>query len=82
MKLILSAAALLAALSVPVVAEEVAPAAAQAQAQTATVQEIVPTATEPAMSEAQPAAVSGSPSQSAAEGGGCGHAKKAVYLTP
>lgn len=79
MKIILSAAALLAALSAPVFAGEVAPAT-QPQAQAVSAPEVVPSATAPAMSEAQPAAVSESPSQAASEGG-CGHARKAVYLT-
>jgi len=79
MKIILSAAALLAALSAPVVAGEVTPAT-QPQAQAVSVPQVVPSATAPEMSEAQPAAVSESPSQAASEGG-CGHARKAVYLT-
>ena len=80
MKSILSAAALLVAIAFPALAEE----ATGTQTQPApAVVEIVPaaTATEPAMSEAQPAAVEGAAQSKAAMGGhGCG-AKKAVYLT-
>ncbi|WP_395663202.1 hypothetical protein [Aestuariivirga sp.] len=78
MKSLLSAAALLAVIAAPALAEE----ATGTQAQPApAVVEIVPTATEPAMTEA-PATATGEDAQSkAAMGGhGCG-AKKAVYLT-
>ncbi len=80
MKILLSAAALLAALSASAFAEEAAPVTAGTSAQTASAAELVPSVSKPAMSEAQPAAVSESPSQAASEGG-CGHARKAVYLT-
>ena len=80
MKSILSAAALLVAIAAPAVAGEVI--ATQPQAAPAVV-EIVPTATDPAMSVA-PAAVEGeaqSKAPKAAMGGhGCG-SKQTVYLT-
>lgn len=78
MKAILSAAALLVAAAFPAFAEE----AAGTQTQPApTVVEIVPAATEPATSEAQPAAVDGETQSKAAMGGhGCG-SKNTVYLT-
>ncbi len=78
MRTILSAAALLAVIASPALAEE----ATGTQTQPApAVVEIVPTATEPAMSEAQPAAAEGEAQSKAAMGGhGCG-SKKTVYLT-
>ncbi len=78
MKSILSAAALLVAIAAPALAEE----ATGAQTQPApAVVEIVPTATAPATTEVQPAAVEGESQSKAAMGGhGCG-AKKTVYLT-
>jgi opacity protein-like surface antigen len=77
MKSLLSAAALLAVIASPALAGE----ATQAQPAPAVV-EIVPTATEPAMSEAPASAATGEEAQSkAAMGGhGCG-SKKTVYLT-
>ena len=78
MKSLLSAAALLAVIVSPALAEE----ATGTQAQPApAVVEIVPTATVPAMTET-PVTATGEDAQSkAAMGGhGCG-AKKAVYLT-
>jgi uncharacterized low-complexity protein len=80
MKSILSAAALLVAIASPALAEE--STGTQSQPAPAVV-EIVPaaTATEPALSEAQPAAVEGETQSKAAMGGhGCG-SKKTVYLT-
>jgi hypothetical protein len=80
MKSILSAAALLVAIAAPAVAGEVT---TQPQAAPAVV-EIVPTATDPAMSVAPAAAVEGeaqSKAPKAAMGGhGCG-SKQTVYLT-
>jgi opacity protein-like surface antigen len=78
MKSILSAAALLVAIASPALAEE----ATGTQPQPApAVVEIVPAATEPSVSEAQPAAVEGETQSKAAMGGhGCG-SKKTVYLT-
>jgi hypothetical protein len=78
MKSVLSAAALLVALAFPALAEE----ATGTQTQPApAVVEIVPTATEPAMSEIEPAAVEGETQSKAAMGGhGCG-SRKTVYLT-
>lgn len=79
MKSILSAAALLAVISSPVLAEEAA--TAQPKAEPAVVQEIVPAATEPAMSEVQPATEAASQSKAASGmGHGCG-SKQTVYLT-
>lgn len=78
MKSLLSAAALLAVIAAPALAEE----ATGTQAQPApAVVEIVPTATEPAMTAA-PVTATGEEAQSkAAMGGhGCG-SKKTVYLT-
>lgn len=79
MKSILSAAALLAVIASPALAQKAVP---QAQTQPApAVVEIVPTATEPAISEAPAATVEGDAQSKAAMGGhGCG-ARKAVYLT-
>ena len=80
MKSILSAAALLAVVASPALAEE-AVTAAQPKAEPAVVQEIVPAATEPSMSEAQPATEAAPQSKAAGMGGhGCG-SKQAVYLT-
>ena len=78
MKSLLSAAALLAVIVSPALAEEAT--GTQAQPDPAVV-EIVPTATEPAMTEA-PVTATGEEAQSkAAMGGhGCG-SKKTVYLT-
>jgi hypothetical protein len=78
MKSLLSAAALLAVIAAPALAEEAT--GTQAQPAPAAV-EIVPTATVPAMTET-PVTATGEDAQSkAAMGGhGCG-AKKAVYLT-
>lgn len=78
MKLVMSAAALLAVIASPVLAEEAV--TAQPKAEAAVVQEIVPAATEPAMSEAQPATEAGTQSKASAGGHGCG-SKQAVYLT-
>jgi hypothetical protein len=81
MKSILSAAALLVAIAAPAVAGEAT--ATQPQAAPAVV-EIVPTATDPAMTVAPAAAVEGeaqSKAPKAAMGGfGCG-SKQTVYLT-
>lgn len=77
MKSILSAAALLAVIASPALAQKAVPQTQPAPA----VVEIVPTATEPSMSEAPAAPVDGNAQSKAAMGGhGCG-AKKTVYLT-
>jgi hypothetical protein len=80
MKSILSAAALLAVIAAPALAGEATGTAQPAPAPA--VVEIVPTATEPAMSEAPAATLEEGEAQSkAAMGGhGCG-SKKTVYLT-
>jgi hypothetical protein len=78
MKTILSAAALLVAVSGPVLADE----AKAPQAEPAPLVVILPTATAPApaMTEAPAAAGEEAQSKAAMGGHGCG-AKKAVYLT-
>ena len=79
MKSILSAAALLAAIASPALAEEAV--TAQPGAELPVVQEIVPAATTPALSEAQPATEAANPSEAAGMGGhGCG-SRQTVYLT-
>lgn len=79
MKSILSAAALLAVMSAPVLAEEAV--TAQPKVEPAVVQEIVPAATDPVMSEAQPATEAAPQSKAASGmGHGCG-SKQTVYLT-
>ena len=78
MKPILSAAALLVALSAPVLAEEATEAATPSAP---AVVDVVPAATEPPMSEI-PAAVEGESQSKAAMGGhNCGSKKTTVYLT-
>jgi hypothetical protein len=78
MKSILSAAALLAVIASPAFAEESMGTTAQPAP---AVVEIVPTATQPSVSEAPAAVVEGEDQSKAAMGGhGCG-SKKTVYLT-
>jgi hypothetical protein len=76
MKAILSAAALLAVIASPALAEEAMVTTAQPAP---AVVEIVPTATQPSVTEAPAALVEGE-DQSKAAMGGCG-SKKTVYLT-
>ncbi|MFN4141936.1 hypothetical protein [Aestuariivirga sp.] len=78
MKLILSAAALLAVIAMPAVAEDAV--VAQPQPQAPAVEDIVPAATQPAMSEAQPGTETGSQSKASAKDHGCG-SRQTVYLT-
>jgi opacity protein-like surface antigen len=80
MKSILSAAALLAVIASPALAEEAV--TAQPKAEPAVMQEIVPAATQPSMSEAQPTteAAPQSKAMSGMGGHGCG-SKQTVYLT-
>jgi hypothetical protein len=78
MKLSLSAAAaLLAVIATPALAEDAV--TAQPQPQAPAVEEIVPAATQPAMSEAQPTET-GSQSKASAKDHGCG-SRQTVYLT-
>jgi hypothetical protein len=78
MKSILSAAALLVAIASPALAGEATGTTAQPAP---AVVEIVPTATEPTVSEAPAATVEGETQSKASMGGhGCG-SKKTVYLT-
>ena len=78
MKLVMSAAALLAVIASPVLAEEVV--TAQPKAEAAVAQEILPAATEPAVSDVQPAPEADAQSKAAAKGHGCG-SRQTVYLT-
>jgi len=77
MKIILSAAALLAVIASPALAQKAVP---QTEAQPQVVEEIVPAAATPSMSEIQPMTEAEGQSKASAKGGGCG-AKHTVYLT-